>query len=152
MDPKYGEADSAPQWEYRQPTWEVFLTIREWAQEVANIEGYPVYLVGSALWKTYPRDIDISMLMPLTDFEARYGEIPKDDEEAFKGWVAHETQSYHDAAPYNMTLQERIHYSQRIDFKIQPDTWFQTRDKLLLAEPNGHVRVRGWQMYRRASE
>lgn len=160
MDPKYDKADFAPQWEYRQPTWEVFLTIREWAQEVANLEGYPIYMVGSALWKTYPRDIDISMIIPVADFEERYGEIPTAETSETEwlrlqgylstgGYVPHMNFN-HDAAVYKMALDERIFYGQRVDFKIQPDAWFHGRDKLLLAEPNGHVRVRDGTIRRRA--
>lgn len=149
-DPIYEKSVSAPQWEYRQPTWDMFLTIREWAQEVANIEGYPIYLVGSALWKSYPRDIDLSMILPVADFEARYGVIP----EAEKNGMRERLKAYcatgkftHDSAPYVTTILSRIHYAQRVDFKIQPDTWFADRDKLLLAEPHGKVAVRYWLLY-----
>lgn len=155
MTPKYDKSPFAPQWEYRQPTWDMFLTIREWAQEVANIEGYPLYLVGSALVRMYPRDIDICMIMPLADFEGRYGKLPTasnaDAEwEKLKGYL--DTGGYtdrdfnHESAPYTMTLDSRIRYAQRIDFKFSPDTWFRDRDKLLLAEPSGHVMVRDWGM------
>ena len=154
MDPIYDKAPFAPQWEFRQPTWEMFLTIREWAQEVVNLEGYPIYLVGSALWKTYPRDIDLSMILPTSVFEERYGAFPVGQTEELTrlkleaylstgGWG--EGHNFNvDGAFYSMTLQDRLFYAQRIDFKIQPDCWFTERDKLLLAEPGGHVRVRDW--------
>ena len=158
MDPKYDKAHFAPQWEYRQPTWDMFLTIREWAQEVANLEGYPIYMVGSALWKPYPRDIDLTMIMPVADFGARYGELPTGDTEEMEwtrlqGYISNggynpNRNFNHEAATYKMTLDERIRYAQRIDFKFQPDAWFGGRDKLLLTEPNSHVQVRDWRMYR----
>ena len=143
--PMYEKSRYAPQWEYRPMTWEHFLVVREWAQEVAIKEGYPVYLVGSTLWKTWPRDLDVSMLMPLSDFEARYGEIPEDEEKR-KGYLAHGRFNV-EKMPYAMTLQERLFWAVRVDFKVQPDVWFPTRDRLLLADPMTRVKVRDWRMY-----
>lgn len=148
--PVYDKSPFAPQWEYHAPTWTTFLIIREWAQEMSNKTGYPLYLVGSMLMKSHPRDIDISMVMPLADFEKRYGEIPRAvAEEMAKarldGYLA--TGKFNaDAAFCSMTLQNRLFFAHRIDFKIQPDIWFTSRDRLLLAEPNGKVRVRDWKL------
>jgi hypothetical protein len=114
-------------------TWETFLTIREYAQEVANEEGYPVYLVGSVLWKPYPRDLDISMIMPVEEFEKRYGTLPNDEQKLYQYLDKKEYWSSY--ANHRMELETRIRYATRIDFKIQPDVWFQGRDKILLAEP-----------------
>jgi hypothetical protein len=91
--------------------------------------------------------------MPVADFEERYGKIPtgkteQAERERLKGYLA--TGKFNaEAQLYKMTLDERIFYSQRIDFKIQPDVWFERRDKLLLAEPNGHVRVRNIELHKR---
>jgi hypothetical protein len=114
-------------------TWETFLTVREYAQEVANEEGYPVYLVGSVLWKPYPRDLDISMIMPVEDFEKRYGTLPNDEQQLYR--YLDQKEYWSSYAKYRFELETRIRYATRIDFKIQPNTWFQGRDKMLLAEP-----------------
>lgn len=142
MQPNYGKSDYAPQWEYHKMTWETFLTIREWAQQVANAEGHPVYLVGSVLWKPYPRDLDISIIMPVKDFEARYGAIP-DNESEMKAFLD-KREYWSSWGGYQLKLQERIRFVSRVDIKITPDVWFADRDKLLLAEPNGKVRI-GWE-------
>ena len=123
-------------------TWEMFLVTREWAQEVALQSGYPVYLVGSTLWKPYSRDLDISILMPLADFESIYGVIPEEEEER-KAYLTR-VDSERDGQLYGMTLATRLMYAKRVDCKIQPDTWFPERDRLLLAMPNSRVNVRCW--------
>jgi hypothetical protein len=132
IQPKYTKYEPQPHYDYHHMTWETFLTIREYAQEIANKEGYPVYLVGSVLWKPYPRDIDLSLIMPLDDFEKRYGKLPE-DEESFKYLGNFEYVS--SFGMHRLDLEQRIRYATRIDFKIQPDSWFQGRDKVLLAEP-----------------
>lgn len=151
-DPTYDKAAFAPQWEYRTPTWHVFLILREWAQEVAHAEGYPVYLVGSALNSLCPRDLDVSVIMPVADFEARYGPIPSAEpngrRERLKAYCAN-GRFVHDALPYVHTVLERLYYAQRVDLKIQPDTWFTDRDRLLLAAPGGRVAVRPWHLRQR---
>ena len=140
--PTYDKSAPAPQWEYHLMTWEMFLVVREWAQEVARAEGYPVYLVGSTLWKPYSRDLDIAILMPLEAFEARFGPIPR-DEERRKAYLTR-AEYARDGHLYGMTLASRLMYAKRVDCKIQPDTWFPQRDRLLLATPDSHVMVRDW--------
>src|ERR1051326_5550405 len=62
--------------ERRSMTWRLFLELRAHAKTIAIHHGYPVYLVGSALKKARPRDIDMAVIMPLPDFEERFGELP----------------------------------------------------------------------------
>jgi hypothetical protein len=134
IQPKYTKHEPQPQYDYHHMTWEVFLTAREFAKEIANKEGYPIYLVGSVLWKTYPRDLDMSMIMPVDDFEKRYGKLPN-DEESLKKYLDR-VEYWGSFGGYRLDLELRIRYATRIDFKIQPDIWFQGRDKILLAEPS----------------
>lgn len=142
--PHYDKVPFAPQWEYHHMTWEMFLILREWAQEVARQEGYPVYLVGSTLWKPYPRDLDVVIILPQVDFEQRFGPIPQDAEQC-KDYLAR-TEYTRIGALYGMVLAERWMYAKRVDCKMQPDCWFLNRDRLLLATPDGCVRVRHWEM------
>lgn len=123
-------------------TWEMFLTVREWAQTVAQREGYPVYLVGSTLWKLDARDLDLAMLLPVADFERYYGPIPI-NAERLKRYVT-TGQFNRNASHYQLSLSQRLWYVKRVDFKIQPDTWFADRDRLLLATPDSLVHVRNW--------
>lgn len=142
--PTYEKSPFAPQWEYHHMTWEMFLITREWAQEVAKQEGYPVYLVGSTLLKPYPRDLDIAIVMPLDEFEARFGPIPQDAEKR----QAYLTRAEYarDGLLHAISLAVRLMYAKRVDCKIQPDTWFPQRDRLLLATPESHVMVRKWDL------
>lgn len=151
MEPVYDKHPVKPASEYRLMTWELFLTIREWAQEVANVEGYPIYLVGSALRKLYPRDIDVSIIMPLDEFEKVFGPIPDDKEELHK-YLSHPSEVFTRKIPYWGTLNERIRWVMRADVKITPDTWHTNQDKMLLAEPNGKVYVRNWSLLSRANK
>lgn len=140
--PQYEKSPFAPQWEYHQMTWEMFLIIREWAQEVAYRTGYPVYLVGSTLWKVYPRDVDIAIILPLADFEARFGTIPTN--EAERRTYLERADYVREAHIYGMTLSTRLRYALRVDCKMAPDGWFPGRDRLLLATSDSHVMVREW--------
>lgn len=140
--PHYDKSPFAPQWEYHLMTWDIFLTTREWAQEVARAEGYPVYLVGSTLWKSYSRDLDIAIILPLADFEARFGPIPEDAEQR-QAYVSRPEYG-RDAMLYALTLSTRIRYAKRVDCKMHPDSWFPASDRLLLATPDSRVTVRDW--------
>lgn len=144
LSPQYDKAEFAPQWEYHRMTWDMFLVVREWAQEVARQEGYPVYLVGSTLWKLDARDLDVAIVLPVRDFETRYGVVPVDPEK-LKRYVT--TGAFNEQASlYQLNLAERIWFAKRVDCKIHPDTWFNDRDRLLLATPDSRARVRQWEL------
>lgn len=138
MEPTYKKYEPEPQWEYHHMTWEIFLTLRCWAQEVADIEKNPVYIVGSSLYKPYPRDIDLSIIMPISEFEERFGTLP-DNADELKLYLDRE-EYWSTFMKYRMSAQERILNAFRVDVKIQPDTWFTNRDRILLAIPDGDVR------------
>lgn len=142
--PTYEKSPFAPQWEYHQMTWEMFLITREWAQEVARAEGYPVYLVGSTLWKPYSRDLDISVIMPCDKFQNRFGPIPEGQEE--RNVYLTRVEYTRDGQLYGMSLATRLMYAKRVDCKIQPDCWFTEQDRLLLATPESRVMVRNWRL------
>ncbi len=144
LTPDYDKAEFAPQWEYHRMTWEMFLTVREWAQAVARREGYPVYLVGSTLWKLDARDLDLAMILPVAEFARYYGPIPVDAEQ-LKRYVT-TGQFNRNAGHYQLSLSRRLWYAKRVDFKIQPDTWFPDRDRLLLAAPDSRAHIRDWNL------
>lgn len=140
--------DTDPYRDFRKMEWGTFLTLREWAQEVADAEGYPVFLVGSVLRMEYPRDIDVVMIMPLEDFEKRFGPPPT-DEANMVNYSAVATGDWHRETNYWAEIQSRVRWITRIDVKVMPDTWFPNRDRLLLAFPCGKVFVRGWETFRK---
>lgn len=138
IEPIYEKHPPQAHLDYHHMTWETFLTIREFAQELANKEGYPVYLVGSVLYKSHPRDIDISIIMPVDKYEERFGKIP-DDKEELKTYLCKMGAA---TIKYFAVLQDRLRWITRTDIKITPDTWHNHQDKMLLAIPNGKVVLR----------
>lgn len=122
-EPILGKRPPDPR-DYTPIKWSDFLKIRRAAQIAADNIGYPVYLVGSALKKDIPRDIDITIRIPEADYLARFGPIPKD-------------QSDYNAYFYNVWSKtfdqiSSLHYclidTHRMDIKVFPDTWFANDD------------------------
>lgn len=127
-EPILGKREPRPN-AYKAITWGAFLTLRKSAQKVANKFGYPVYLVGSALHKEIPRDIDVSIIMPLDKYEAMFEKLPTKQEyySAYLGRVIYRS------FEYIQDLEFCIDYD--LDIKVCPDTWWSEKDKMLLAEP-----------------
>ena len=121
-------------YDYKPITWSDFLKLREVAQKAADDFGYPVYLVGSVLHKEIPRDIDISVIMPLDKYEEMFKKLPIKQEYygAYLGRVFH--RSYEKVHKH---LQFCIDY--HLDIKICPDTWWPEKSKMLLAEPRSKL-------------
>lgn len=119
-------------YDYKPITWGAFLKIREAAQKVADSFGYSVYLVGSALYKEIPRDIDISVIMPLDKYEEMFEKLPKKQEyySGYLGRVFH--RSWEHTCHLHVCLMEEYH----LDIKVCPDTWWPEKPKLLLAKPD----------------
>lgn len=124
-------------------TWERFLALRAWAQRVADAEGHPIYLVGSALTKDRPRDIDVSIIVPHDLFVARFGPIPPDgltaDVKDVRGMSAYMNKLAHYVTTersYRLWALKAGLCDTRLDLKICPDSWWPDNDKLLLATPS----------------
>jgi hypothetical protein len=141
-EPILGKAPAQPHRDHKLLTWSRFLQLREWAQMVANVEEAPVYLVGSALYKSHPRDLDVSIIVPHARFVEQFGPIPPPGPENYsdpKGMAAYMQKLHY-------YLYERrypwwaddmgVRYT-RLDLKICPDSWWPDKDKLLLAAPSG---------------
>jgi hypothetical protein len=128
-------------WDYKPMTWAMFISLRQWAETVANEIGCPVYLVGSALSKEIPRDIDVSVIMPLPDYEKAYGKLPEKQEEYSRYLLDVHNKTDHIAKYYFEGL-EALGDDANFDFKICADTWFTDKPKLLLAQPKAAARRR----------
>lgn len=130
-----------PTQEHKLFTWERFLKLREWAQELANEHQAPVYLVGSVLTKDLPRDIDISVIFSVAVYEERFGKIPNATNDfAFTQKVAPLLDSVHMSKPRIKAYFEAMSlfkHDIQIDLKFCPDTWWTDKDKMLLANPQG---------------
>lgn len=120
--------------DYTPITWEDFLKLREAARISADNIGYPIYLVGSALHKYVPRDIDISVIIPLNEYQLMFGKLPTEqcDFPKYLENVVHKTFD---------KLQELyfcLINTHNVDIKICPDTWWKEKDKMLLASPKNN--------------
>lgn len=117
--------------DYTPITWGDFLKIRNAAQLAANNIGYPVYLVGSSLSKPNPRDIDISVIIPLHAYFKMFGPLPKRQED-FAQYLANVfNKTFEDLKDLHTCLIDTHH----LDIKICPDIWWKDKDKMLLASP-----------------
>lgn len=138
-EPILGKAHPEPHRDYKPFTWSRFLKLRSWAQRVADHERAPVYLVGSALTKSHPRDLDVSIILPHDRFVAHFGPIPEPLTGAMQQFL-HDTHVYlFVTQPYWKWMIDGGLYMgfTRIDFRICPDSWWPEKDKLLLATPRG---------------
>ena len=118
-------------YDYQEMTWGKFIKLREWAKVASQEIGYPIYLVGSTLYKEIPRDFDIVMTIPQKEFEVRFGELTKSNfgeilVKSFNYYV----KEYWDCEE---TL-GKCGYTP-LDFKVYPDNWFLDNDRLLLSKP-----------------
>jgi hypothetical protein len=141
MNPILGKNDPHEIWDYNLMTWDMFLKIRSWAQGVADKNQAPVYLVGSVLKKDLPRDIDISVIFPVADYEVLFGTIPTaTNDSAFTQKVMpimHKAQSCQARIDAYWELAYIFDHKIGIDLKFCPDVWWTEKDKLLLANPRG---------------
>jgi len=116
-------------YDYKIITWSAFLELEKAAQNVANDIGYPVYIVGSTLYKEIPRDIDVSVIMPLDKYEEMFGSLPEKQEEYPK---------YLDKVnqiSFKFTHHLNFCIDYHLDIKVCPDTWWPDKPKMILVEP-----------------
>lgn len=127
--------------DHRPMTWRRFLILREWAQRVSKEHGVSVYLVGSVLTKTRPRDVDVAVVWPEAEFVRLFGPIPPNSlTRDGKGrptpmglYLAH---VHHRTAEQMVSLHDP-HFDKRLRVRVDvhfcPDTWWTDRDRLPLA-------------------
>lgn len=90
----------------------------------ARFYGCPVYLVGSAVTREDPRDIDIVVVLPVDLFVAAYGD-PGDDISAFhRAWAEQVPAAIWrrwagECAKQGAAMTREFHRS--VDFKVQHD-------------------------------
>lgn len=116
--------------DYKKLTFKDFIIIQNKAQEVANNIGYPVYLVGSALTKHNPRDIDISIIIPYQEYIEKYDINEEIHNADYCLYI-----SFHKSFEDIKTLHSLVFDDYNIDLKICPDNWWVKKEKMLLAKP-----------------
>ena len=122
--------------DYKPLTFRAFLRLCKASQKVADGFECSVYLVGSAVNVAVPRDIDVSVIMPLERYERLFGDLPIKQEgyNFYFGYVFR--QSFEKTKPLHFCLP---YY--HLDVKVCPDTWWTEKPKMLLAEPLKHKNV-----------
>ena len=131
------EKNESHGFDYTPISWADFLIIRNAAKIAANNIGYPVYLVGSALSKPNPRDIDISVIIPLRVYLKMFGPLPKRQEDFDKYLADAFYKTFEDLEALHTCLIETHH----LDIKVCPDVWCKDKDKMLLASPNINIEI-----------
>jgi hypothetical protein len=133
-EPLLGKADPRPD-DFKPLTYEAFEQLKKAAQKAAHKFGYPVYLVGSTLTKYPSRDIDISVIMPLKDYEEWFKPLPQKQEY----YSAYLHRVFTISFEYIKALHFCIDY--HLDIKVCPDTWWPEKPKLLLAAPRRKANI-----------
>lgn len=139
IEPTLGKAEPDPR-DYRKLTFKDFIIIQQAAQEVANNMGFPVYLVGSAIYKHSPRDIDLAIIIPHDEYVKKYelekevysinGKVNPNFPGIYLSIAFHK--SFNDIEP----LERLLFDDYKIDLKICPDNWWPDKEKILLADSN----------------
>lgn len=119
--------------EYQEMTWEMFISLRQWAQTVSDKEGYPVFLGGSSLRKVRPRDIDVWVFMPQEELVKRFGAEPEIPYEKYQ----HALKVFVRTADYYTGGKRALGDNVSFDVRFVSDTsWLVNLDKVMLAYPN----------------
>jgi len=116
--------------DYKELTFKDFLIIQSRAQEVANRIGYSVYLVGSALTNSRPRNIDLSIIIPATEYIKKYSF----EQCAYRAHACLQIAFYKEF-PNIEPLISLTYENYPIDLKICPDNWWTDKEKMILASP-----------------
>lgn len=128
--------------DHRPMTWNRFLVLREWAQRVVRAYDVNVYLVGSALTKTRPRDIDVAVVWPHVQFVRLFGPIPPNSLAAESPGQPTPMSRYlhyvHTKAGeeffslFDPCFDPRLRRV-RVNVHLCPDSWWTDKDRLRLA-------------------
>jgi len=129
VEPILEKADPHPL-DYKELTFKDFIIIQNCSQEVADNIGHPVYLVGSALTKHTPRDIDLAIIIPHEEYMEKYGFAECEHRAAACLQVAFYSE-FENIKP----LARLVFDDYKIDLKICPDNWFIEKEKIVLATP-----------------
>lgn len=133
LEPKLEKSDPHG-FDYTPLSWSDFLKLREAARISADNIGYPVYLVGSVLRRCAPRDIDISVIIPVREYQEMFGILPTKQED-FGQYLANVINKTFDQLSELHTCLIKTHH---LDIKVCPDTWWKEKDKMLLASPKNN--------------
>lgn len=112
-----------------------WVKLRRFGAYMAARFNAPVYLVGSALRKSHPRDIDVRVVLTEEHFKARYG-IDSD------GWLQEgPSQKWIDEVG-KFCADESTRQRLPIDFQVYParhSTQYLGQPRVLLAGPTGAI-------------
>lgn len=94
------------------------MDLTPWANWLALRFGRPVYLVGSALNLSSPRDVDIRVILTDAEFNARYGD-PSDWN--FRLWTDPSALIRYGADLYDLSREASFTFKANLDIQVQPE-------------------------------
>ena len=111
--------------------------LERYVNHLASFYGHSVYLVGSQLYKEDPRDVDIVIIIPNSEFVLRYinqfETIGHTDEEKCEQWTLRYQSGLYNESNWvwakdvsNKCLQAMKNIQMNIDFKVYPE-YYQNR-------------------------
>ena len=101
---------------------------QDWTHQIARRYNAPVYLVGSAIRRSDPRDIDIRVILSDEAFEARYGSVQDWMAQGESGQWGEIRQRWAEECE-TITEQARRQLGIEIDFRIEPQSEVDRRYK-----------------------
>jgi hypothetical protein len=127
--------------EYLPITWDFFLALRAWASWTAWRTGSHAYLVGSALVRDRPRDVDVALVWTSAEYERHFGPIPLNQEEYEARYHGPFKYARH---AFLVSAWQGVGYKPYIDVHLCPDVWYRDRPRLLLGSPGEPVVLAEW--------
>ncbi len=105
------------------------IALQAWARWIAAETGCQPYLVGSALAKRCPRDVDVALVWPDAEYEQYFGPIPRSLEEYEARWRGPFQSAAH---AFSISAWQGVGYVPRIDTHLFPECWWPDRPRLPL--------------------
>lgn len=106
-----------------------FISLQAWARWIVTETGCAVYLVGSALTKRCPRDVDVALIWPDDQYAVQFGPIPRSMEEYHARWNG---PFRHAAHSFVISAWNGVGYVPRIDVHLFPRCWWPEKPRLPL--------------------
>ena len=110
-------------------TWPFFRRLRGWCRWVAHETGCTAFLVGSALEKDEPRDVDIALVWDDATYTRHFGPIPASQAEYDAKWQTDFQWARH---AFTVSAWKGVGYKPYIDVHLCPSSWYVERPRLAL--------------------
>lgn len=122
------------------------IRIAGWANQMYSRFGCPVYLVGSSLYNQFARDVDLRIVLPDEQFEARYGNIEEWSDDTWRNeWREARQKWAKDMG--KLSMEATITIRANIDFQVEPESlaniWHKGKDRVRIDNINTEEEISG---------